>query len=548
MHDKMRAMNKLSIKAKLLLLSLFLSLLVVVVGWIGLHNAAKSNSHLETVYKDRVVCLRQLKVVSDMYAVNIVDAAHKARNGNISTAEALNLIHIAQENIRIEWDAYRSTSQTEDENRLIKHLNPVMANADEAMVDLRKVLSQNDIQGISDFTIHKLYPVIDPVTQKISSLIDLQLAVAKQQYETAHDSYESARAIAIRIIIIGILLAAILSFALMRSISGPIRMVRSRLQELATGEADLSRRLPVRSQDEIGQLSAGFNTFVDKLSVIVKQVQTSGIDVNSSTTTIGAFTKDLEAAVNQQLASSNEVVATAGQISNTSQELANTMNEVTAMLQRTAEFANQGRDGLTRMEGAIQQMVDATNSIAGRLTAIDAKAQSINTVVSTIRKVATQTQLLSFNAAIEAEKAGEFGRGFSVVAAEIRKLSDQTGVATLEIGNTIKEMTSAVSAGVANMDQFKQQVQQTVDEVKSVSSLLAQIIERVQSLAPQFQAVTHGMQSQSIAAEQIRDAMVELRDAAYHTSKSLKESVQMIGQLNRASQGLYKEVGRFKMN
>lgn len=541
-------MIRLSIKAKLLLFSLFLSLLVIAVGVIGLQNSAISNAHLESVYKDRVVCLRQLKIVSDMYAVNIVDAAHKARNGNITMLEALNLIDVAQQNIQIQWNGYRQTSQTRREEDSIEELGPLMKEADTAIAELQRILSQNDLASLSDFTIQKLYPAIDPVTSKISALIDLQLAVARNQYEQAIRQYEKARKIAIWMIVAGLGIAALICFALMRSISHPIRLVQTSLQELASGEADLSRRLPVRSQDEIGQLSAGFNTFVDKLSLIVKQVQTSGIDVNSSTTSIGAFTKDLEASVHQQVASSNEVVATAGQISSTSQELANTMNEVAEMLRRTTEFANQGREGLLRMEEAIHQMEDATGSIATRLSAIDARAQAINSVISTIRKVATQTQLLSFNAAIEAEKAGEFGHGFSVVAAEIRKLSDQTGHATVEIANSIKEMTSTVSAGVISMDHFQQKVKQTVEEVKSVSSLLAQIIERVQSLAPQFQAVTSGMQSQSVAAEQIRDAMMELRDAAYHTSNSLKESSQMIGQLNRASQGLYREVGRFKIH
>ena len=522
-------------------------MLVVIVGTIGLRNSANSNSRLETVYKDRVVGLRQLKIISDMYAVNIVDAAHKARNGNISMMDALSRINLAQQDIRIQWDAYRQTRQTDAENKLIAELEPLMKSANDSLGELKQVLTSSNFAGVGDYTATRLYPAIDPVTTKISAMIDLQLEEAKSQFEAATATYQKARSLAIFIIIGGILLAAAICFELMRSISRPIRLVQSRLQELATGDADLSKRLPVSSQDEIGQLSAGFNTFIDKLSAIVKQVQTSGIDVNSSTTSIGAFTKELEASVNQQLASSNEVVATAGQISKTSQDLATTMNEVAALLQRTAEFANQGREGLLRMESAIHQMEDASHSFAGRLSGIDTKTQTITVVVSTIKKVATQTQLLSFNAAIEAEKAGEFGQGFAVVASEIRKLSDQTSVATVEIANTIKEMTAAVSAGVLNMDQFKEQVKQSVEEVKSVSTLLTTIIERVHSLTPQFQALTDGMQSQSISAEQIRQAMVELRDAAYHTSKSLKDSVQMVGQLNRASQGLYREVGRFKI-
>jgi methyl-accepting chemotaxis protein len=541
-------MNRITIKARLLFLFLFVSILLILIGVIGLRNAAHSNAALETVYKDRVVCLRQLKIISDMYAVNIVDTAHKTRNGNITTSEALNRIQNANHTIQRQWNAYMKTFLTPQEKRLIEELSPLMQNTNQSLGKLHGFLRTENREGIAQYTIHDLYPAIDPVTAKISQLIDLQLNVAKAQYEKAIAEYEKARRSAIVAIAGGIILISLICFALMRSVSKPIRQVQTKLQELASGEADLSGRLPVKSFDEVGQLSRGFNTFMDKLAGIVKQVQTSGIHVNSSSTSIGAFTRELETAVNQQVTSSVEVVATAAQISATSQELANTMNDVAAMLQRTIEFASGGHQSLERMELAIRQMEDATESVAARLGIIKERAQSINSVVTAISKVAAQTNLLSFNAAIAAEKAGEHGQGFSVVAEEIRRLSDQTEVAALEIGKMVKEMTSAVSSGVSGMDQFTNQVASSVEEVRNVSALLSQIIEKVESLAPRFAAVTEGMQSQSIAAEQIKEAMVELRDAAHRTSESLTESSRMVEQLNRASQGLHREVGRFKVN
>ncbi len=194
----------------------------------------------------------------------------------------------------------------------------------------------------------------------------------------------------------------------------------------------------------------------------------------------------MEATVNEQAASTNEVVATAKEISATSQELVRTMGEVSAMSEETVVAADSGQQGLGRMESTMHQMEEATQSISSKLAIINEKAANINSVVTTITKVADQTNLLSLNAAIEAEKAGEYGVGFSVVAREIRRLADQTAVATLDIEQTVKEMRSAVSAGVMSMDNFSEEVRQGADEIRRVGSQLTQIIERVQALPAPF--------------------------------------------------------------
>ena len=169
-------------------------------------------------------------------------------------------------------------------------------------------------------------------------------------------------------------------------------------------------------------------------------------------------------------------------------------------------------------------------------------------MVTTITKVADQTNLLSINAAIEAEKAGEYGLGFLVVAREIRRLADQTAVATLDIERMVKEMQYSVSAGVMEMDKFSDQVRQGVGEVRNISEQLGHIIADVQTLSVRFEQVNEGMRAQSQGAEQIREAMVRLNEAANQTALSLQEFNKANDHLRDAVGELKEEVSRFKLD
>jgi len=248
-----------------------------------------------------------------------------------------------------------------------------------------------------------------------------------------------------------------------------------------------------------------------------------------------------------QLTSSKKVVAAVEEISELSNELVKTMDQVAAMSQETAGFATKGQSDLGRMEAAMHNMESASKSISGRLETINEKAENITTVVVTITKVADQTNLLSLNAAIEAEKAGEYGRGFNVVAREIRRLADQTAVATLDIEQMVQEMQSAVSAGVMEMDKFIGEVKRSAEDVGRISTQLAKIIEQVQALSPSFENVNVSMAQQSNNATEINTAIVNLSEEMQQTMESLHESYSAIEQLNEAARGLQDEVGRFKV-
>jgi methyl-accepting chemotaxis protein WspA len=168
-------------------------------------------------------------------------------------------------------------------------------------------------------------------------------------------------------------------------------------------------------------------------------------------------------------------------------------------------------------------------------------------VLTTITKVADQTNILSLNAAIEAEKAGDAGRGFSVVATEIRRLADQTSVSTWDIEQMLKEMQSAVSASVMGMDKFSEEIRRSVEEVRQVGGQLSGVMEQVQRLAPQFDLVLQGMQSQAQGAAQIAETMLQLADASHQSVDSLKATSEAVHQLQYAAGDLQASVATFEV-
>jgi methyl-accepting chemotaxis protein len=310
---------------------------------------------------------------------------------------------------------------------------------------------------------------------------------------------------------------------------------------------DLTGRLTIESQDAIGQLAHGVQRMIDSLNMLVSQVQHSGIQVATSTTEIAATSKQQEATVAEQAATTTEIVTTATEISATSRELEKTMQEVANISEQTAQSATRGHDGLTRMQATMKQIVDASGSIAAKLEILSEKAGNIGSVVTTINKVADQTNLLSLNAAIEAEKAGEYGFGFAVVAREIRRLADQTAVATLDIEQIVREMQSAVSAGVMSMEKFSDQVRRSVEDVTQVSQLLSRIIDQVQELTPRFESVHQSMHLQAQGAQHIHQTMMVLNESAQHTADSIRQSNAAIERLNDAAHSLQDGVTRFKV-
>jgi methyl-accepting chemotaxis protein WspA len=311
---------------------------------------------------------------------------------------------------------------------------------------------------------------------------------------------------------------------------------------------DLTGNVAIGGSDAIGRLGDGLKTMFENLRRLLNNVQKAGIQVTTSATEIAASAKQQEATGIEQAQTSIEILSTTKEISANTTQLLRTMEDATAVADYTTSATAEAQNNLKRMDLTMQHMVSATDSINAKLAALSEKASNINSVLITITKVADQTNILSLNAAIEAEKAGEAGRGFSVVATEIRRLADQTSVSTWDIDQMLKEMQSAVSASVMGMDKFSEEIRRSVGEVRQVAEQLSSVMDQVQKLAPQFDLVLQGMQSQAVGASQISDTMMQLNDATQQTVESLKATSEAVHQLQYAASDLQSSVATFAVN
>jgi methyl-accepting chemotaxis protein WspA len=369
---------------------------------------------------------------------------------------------------------------------------------------------------------------------------------------------QSSRFIVFGALLLGVVLAAayftggVIARPISRSVelagliaSGDLAQAKERIESLAgqvpPGEASGER-------DETRQLLAAFRTMAESLDSLLGQVRRSGILVTTSATEIAAQARQLEESVNRQAQAMVQAGATTREIAATSDDLLATVDEVHATATETAGLADKGQAGLSELADTITVLAGGAGTLQETLTDLLAKTRRAADALTAITKVADRTNLLSLNAAIEAEKAGEFGLGFSVVAEEIRKLSDQTAVAALQIEGLVAEMGRAARESSKAMENLAREVTQGRDRTIPLHDGLARILSHIQAISFRFDMVTQNMHLQAQGASQISQAMGDLTDTAARTAGAAKEFNRTATKLNQAVQGLQQEMSRFRVS
>lgn len=440
---------------------------------------------------------------------------------------------------------YQQTVRMASDRALIERFEQQAQQYLRQHVQLREMLQQATPQEASQFSIQNVFPAWDQAQQVLDELVENNRVQSDHAARSIRDEVLGLKIDLLLAVLLAIIASAVCGWLLVRAITRPVDLIVSGLKALESG--DLSMKLELHRRDEFNAIELGFNSMVGELKTLVGSAQRSAVQMTTSVTEIAATSRQQQATATETAATTTEIGATSREIAATSRDLVRTMGEVSDNAEQTSILAGTGQLGLARMEEIMHQVMGAADVVNGKLSILNEKAGNITQVVTTIVKVADQTNLLSLNAAIEAEKAGEYGKGFAVVAIEVRRLADQTAVATYDIEQMVREIQSAVSAGVMGMDKFSEEVRRGIGEMTQMGDQLSQIIQQVQALAPRIQMVNEGMQAQSTGAEQINQALVQLSEASSQTVDSLRQAGAAIDELNQVANNLRVGVSRFKV-
>lgn len=539
-------LTNMTIKTKLIALVAFLVFLAAVNGLLGLYGMNQSVAGLNSVYQDRVVPLRDLKMIADAYAVNIVDTNHKVRNGNLSTAEGIKSLDFAQKLIAERWKAYQATHLVEEEKRLVADLEPLMLKGDQATAELRKRFEAGDMEGIAAFSAEMLYPAIDPISEDFTKLIEVQLNVARQEYELNLEKSVQLKMWVQIMFVIGLVAGLTLAFTIInRSVVRPLALAGEAVAAMAGG--DLTQPMPAAGRDEIGTLIDRLATMQNGMRDLIGRIRSDIVVVNSSAKELADSAQSSSAISQAQSESASGMAANVEQLSVSIDQVEEHTLEAKSITQASGSQLEESGRTIESAASGIRRIADAVNITAGTIRELEGYSGQISSIVIVIKDIADQTNLLALNAAIEAARAGEQGRGFAVVADEVRKLAERTAHSTEEITGMIDKIQQGAQRAVAEMEAGVNSVSSGVELAHQAGDSVNRIREAGSKVSHVVEDIGFAIREQAVAARDIARRVEQIAQAAEENSAAVAQNAASAERLESLACSLEERIARFQV-
>ena len=491
-------LNNLSIKARLIFVVGFLSLLLAIFGAVGLLSQKRANADLQSMYEDRLVALAQLQQViaginTGRYAVS---SAMVGDSGDIDkTVAELNKTMKQGDEI---WKQYLSTNLTPDERKLAEQFTAEQKKfINEGVKPAIEALNNRDFQSAGELFNGPLLTVFKQINTTMMALMQQQQDNGKLLFAQSQSRYHTFISLTIVAIVVGLSVALIVGIWLVRAITGPLDEAVKVAQAVADG--DLTQSIRVHSKDEAGKLMEALQTMNKRLQQIVGEVRTGTDTIATASSEIASGNLDLSSRTEQQAGSLEETVSAMEELTSTVKQNADNARQANQLAASAAEVAVQGGQ-------VVSQVVSTMNNI-------NESSKKIVDIISVIDGIAFQTNILALNAAVEAARAGEQGRGFAVVASEVRSLAQRSAAAAKEIKELIDDSVSKVGQGSELVAQAGVTMDEVVSSVKRVTDVMGEITAASQEQSAGIEEVNRAISMMDQATQQ-NAALVEQAAAA----------------------------------
>ncbi len=517
-------LKNISFKIKLIMIST-IPMLVLGTILIGLIYEWKSaSSGVDRIYADRVVPLKGLKVIADDYAVMVIDAVNKANAGITSVSETSQVIESSSKNISKEWKDYIATELTAEEQQLVAEAEVLFIKADKAientLLELQKL--SGNAKGKLDHLDGPLYTDIDPISEKITELINLQLEVAKSERDIIITTFQKNIAIVIPLLLIVFIGMSLFSFFVFRSLLGPLLTMKNTLEAIAEN-SDLTYEIESNGKNELSDIADSCNTLLSQIRKLISHVSVSAIKLSTSADDMKNVSVDATRGINIQREEIEQVATAMNEMVSTAQEIAHNAEAADRSARGTSEKAEHGNTIVTGAVNATNALVEDVESVSGQIQSLEEESSSIGSIVDVIKGIAEQTNLLALNAAIEAARAGDQGRGFAVVADEVRTLAQRTQQSTQEIQDAIENLQKGTSNAVIAMSAGQEKAEGAGAQSIEAGKALESISSAIKDITDMNAVIATASGEQTSVSEEINKSLVTLLDSSNSSSAGVEQ-------------------------
>ncbi len=401
---------------------------------------------------------------------------------------------------------------------------------------------------LADPIVIKSEAVFDAATKAISGSYDLYDAIVPVLdglLATRISAAGNTRLIALTVVIAVVLIVAYLFSGLYLAVRRSIQQIGDAAGLLAEG--DLTRRLDMDARDEMQEIATHFNHMVDKFGAVIQQISGATGQLAAASEEVSSVAKDSASNIQRQQQETDSVATAINEMSATVHEVANNASSAANAASQADEEAKEGKTVVESAADAIGQLAQEVENAAGVIQALENDSEAIGTVLDVIKNIAEQTNLLALNAAIEAARAGEHGRGFAVVADEVRTLASRTQESTAEIEEMIAKLQGGARNAVKVMQQSREQAHEGVDQAQSAANALQAITHAVGTITEMNTQIASAAEEQSAVTEEINRNVASITDVSVQTSAGAEQTTDSANELARLAAELQDLVGQFKV-